>query len=595
MRQLIFVLCAFSILKSGYSKQFDEYHIREITDVVYVDTNNNITSPDQLKQTKNLPSLPNYGEENAAYWLHFSVPSYNQKWVVEAYNFKTDELALFYKENGEWKQKQVGWKYPYNKRDYDLLNLVIDVPVANQNDNGYFLKVYAKDGPGFTIFLRDQRRFTNYAINENAYLAFFYGILVIVAIYNFILFLYLKERNHLFLSIYIISCIFYSFLSNGFGYKYLWPYHPGWNVWIDYLWTPLLFTGSYALYALDFIKIRTTYPILFKALVSLVILSLSLIVFEYFLPFNVTFLANIYLIPLVSIFGASIYTYLQGDKYNRFFILGNSIVLLSILMTIVADNTALNLGIVGVYGFDFAICAEIIILSLALADKILFLKKENDQSRESLISQLEQNQALQQKVNLELEKKVKERTVLLTEKTEELIEANKELKLKTDQLNEINSKLDYDNWKLNKSIESETLARLKGKEVSFDEFKRVFPDDLSCLRFLRDLKWKENYKCIKCGHEKYKEVDKLYARKCSKCGHIQSVSSNTLLHRIRFSPLKAFYISYCIYYKVVVVNEQLSALVDLPENTCWRYQKKLKDYGPVDYKTWEGFLLLDKR
>lgn len=313
-------------------------------------------------------------------------------------------------------------------------------------------------------------------------------------------------------------------------------------------------------------------------------------VVEFFLPFDLPFLADSYIIPIIGFFITSIYSYKKGNTFNRFFILGNGIVFLSLFISILRERDVIEGNIFSVYSFDFAICLEIIILSLALADRISFLKNEKDEAREGLIDQLEKNQSLQTKVNRELEGKVQERTLQLHTKTIELVNKNEELKVLTEKLNSMNSKLDYDNWKLNKNIETETLARLKGTEVSYEEFTRVFTDDLFCLRYLRDLKWKDTFSCVKCNHGNYKEIDSHYARKCSKCGHIESVTSNTLLHRTRIAPLKAFYVSYVVYYDLKYTNEELATILDLTENTCGRYRKKLKELNSSNLNTWESFL-----
>lgn len=570
-----------------------EYLLYEISDAIYEDTANTILSPNQLKASLRISErIKEYRNEKAAYWFHFVVDNPEEKWVVEGYDFTTDVLALFYKEEGVWKEKIVGASLPYQERFYDILNLAIDIPIIQPEPTEYFLKLYSHDGPSFKVYLKAQTSFTNYAINENTSLGFFYGILMIIALYNLVLFVYLKERNHLFLALYIFSSILYSFKSDAFGFKFIWSSYPELNVWMDYLWSPILFITCYSVYAIDFLKLDKKHPILFYGLIGVVGLTISLMFVEFFLPFDLTFLSDLYLLPIICFFIISIYTYYQGNIYNRFFILGNGVVFISIFISILRERGVIEGNILSVYSFDFAICSEILLLSLALADRISFLKVEKENAKDELIAQLERNQSLQTKVNRELESKVEERTGQLQAKTVELVDKNEELNKLTEKLNEMNSKLDYDNWKLNKNIETETLARLKGTDVSFEEFRRVFTDDLFCLRYLRDLKWKDTFSCVKCDHSNYKEIDNHYGRKCSKCGHIESVTSNTLLHRTRIAPLKAFYIGYVVYYNLKLTNEELALTLDLTENTCWRYRKKIKELNAEKFKTWEAFLVL---
>ena len=576
-----------------FSQAKTEYHLLELADAIYEDTSNQLSSPAQLSPSIQVHEpLEGYRKKATAYWFHFTLPNATTKWVMEGYDFSTEEFTLFYKQNGEWKKQSIGWTKPYEKRYYDILNLAIDIPL--DTPNSYYLKLYSVDGPSFKVYLKEQTSFTNYAVNENTSLGFFYGILLIIALYNLVLFVYLKERNHLLLALYIGSSILFSFRSDGFGFKFLWSNFPEINAWMDYLWSPILFTSCYCLYAIDFIKINKKYPLYFLGLITIGVLSIVLMSIEFFLPFEVPFLSDVYIIPFACVLAVAVHTYFKGNTYNRFFILGNSIVFVSIFISILMEHQFIEGTIFSVYSFDFAICLEIIILSLALADRIAFLKIENDAAREDLILQLEQNQQLQTKVNRELETKVNERTTQLQEKTIELVSKNEQLELLTEKLNGMNAQLDYDNWKLSKNIQHETLARLKGEKVSFEEFKRVFTDDLYCLRYLRDLKWTSSFSCVKCDHANYKETDSYYSRKCSKCSHIESVTSNTLLHRIRIPALKAFYISYVVYYNLPFTNEELGKLLDLTENTCWRFRKKISDMDKSTILSWEAFLMVGK-
>lgn len=549
--------------------QLSEICIRHYQDTLQVDSP--IDLQDSWLVTNNAES-----KYETADWYEIKVPNSNVKWVIEAYDFRTADLSLYYYQAGEWKTEQVGWSKPYDHRPYDLLNLVLDVPIDEDIGSTYFVKVYDPYGANQEVFLHEQQSFTNYAINENTILGFFYGILIIIALYNFILFIYLKDRSHLFLVLYILASVLFSFQSDGFGFKYLWSNRPEWNDSIDYFWTPLLFTASYILYALNFIQVRKTHPKLYQVLLAIAAISITLTAVEFFLPFDLEILSWAYIIPITAIFSSSVYLYTIGFTFNRFFIVGNALVLLSL---VIHSTGGLGLeGIISTYSFEFAVSAELLTLSLALADKVRFIKTSKEEADQALILQLKDNEILSKKVNLELEEKVSERTQQLKEKTLELEGANEKLKALTVQLNDVNEKLDYDNWKLNKSVQEATHERFRGKEVSIEEFNNLFPDELTCLRLLHDLKWEQGYTCRKCGHANCKE-DKRSAKKCSKCGHVESATANTLLHRVKIPLPKAFYLTY------------VSFMGKSYTNTVRRFLTRIDDFKSPEMNLWEDFLL----
>jgi hypothetical protein len=215
------------------------------------------------------------------------------------------------------------------------------------------------------------------------------------------------------------------------------------------------------------------------------------------------------------------------------------------------------------------------------------MKEEKEKAQRVLIEQLEQNHQLQEKVNKELEGKVNERTAQLKEKTIELSEANEKLKKLTDELNKFASKLDLDNWELNKKIVEETKARMFAKELSVDEFSKIFPSEFSCLKYLEGIKWGEGYKCKKCGNSKFAVKPKLLSRKCSKCNYIESVTSSTIFHGIKFPLNKAFYIAYITSAKSDKLTvDELADTLQLNRLTCWKFRKKvLEKEGEIKKKS----------
>ena len=86
------------------------------------------------------------------------------------------------------------------------------------------------------------------------------------------------------------------------------------------------------------------------------------------------------------------------------------------------------------------------------------------------------------------------------------------------------------------------------------EFAERFKTDLDCKEYLSEMKWKNTYKCVKCGHTK-SQIRKDYSRTCNKCSHTESASSNTLFHKVKFGLRKAFFIAF----EMTTTTKSLSA------------------------------------
>lgn len=116
------------------------------------------------------------------------------------------------------------------------------------------------------------------------------------------------------------------------------------------------------------------------------------------------------------------------------------------------------------------------------------------------------------------------------------------------------------------------------ESLSIFEFHKLFPDDDSCYLYLEKLKWNNGYQCIKCKNTKYHTGQGKLGRKCSLCNHQESVTSNTLFHKVKFPIVKAFYI---IYYmstsKKGISSTELSRKLQLRQKTCWLFKRKVME------------------
>jgi len=86
------------------------------------------------------------------------------------------------------------------------------------------------------------------------------------------------------------------------------------------------------------------------------------------------------------------------------------------------------------------------------------------------------------------------------------------------------------------------------------EFAGRFGTELDCKEYLSEIKWKDDYNCVKCGHKK-SQIRKAYSRTCNKCSHTESASSNTLFHKVKFGLRKAFFIAF----EMTTTTKSLSA------------------------------------
>jgi len=75
------------------------------------------------------------------------------------------------------------------------------------------------------------------------------------------------------------------------------------------------------------------------------------------------------------------------------------------------------------------------------------------------------------------------------------------------------------------------------------EFTERFKTDEDCQLYLAHFKWDEGFECVKCGHTG-SQIRRNHSRTCNKCSHTESVTANTLFHKVKFGLRKAFFICF---------------------------------------------------
>lgn len=121
------------------------------------------------------------------------------------------------------------------------------------------------------------------------------------------------------------------------------------------------------------------------------------------------------------------------------------------------------------------------------------------------------------------------------------------------------------------------MRQITTTTLAFHEFKQVFPDEETCLKYLLETKWKDGFKCPRCGNHKFCQGRTAFHYQCTRCKYQDSPTSHTIFHRVRFPLHKAFYIIFFMLKRHKrVTSTELSQKIELRQKTCWVFQEKVR-------------------
>ncbi len=363
-----------------------------------------------------------------------------QTWAnfTEFYVQKPDS-ALRMRKGGTWRKKsEMENNFHHRSR--------ISFHLKPQETLTVYVKIHQVDQ--FSIssrfnFSKDSQessRLKQFLIERNLIQGIFQGMLWIMIVYNLLVFMSVRDRSYLYYAFYLAGAALYFSFRTGLISEYViyeipqvLPY-----IWLlSIVFTSLfyyLFTRAFFDTALNFPKLDRIIRIWIGCkIVITLFLFLSLLLFT---NSKLQLDLGVILVPLEGIIGLYV-LYILGKKAGKlatFFIIGNLSLLLSGLFYTITLNLSLNGLLVRDEDFfvlllELGIVIEMVFFSLGLGQRMEINERDKRSAQEGLIVQLRENQLLQEKVNRELEEKVRERTFQLSEKNEEIVRQNEEIGL----------------------------------------------------------------------------------------------------------------------------------------------------------------------
>ena len=537
----------------------------------------------------NLVATPEMHDVNATYWYRIKLDQSirtKSNWILEFFDQTIDSITVYSPTpNKTYTATILGSNRPFSQRIYNHKNISLDISNDLRGQNVFYFRLRSHQSANVIIVLRTVSYFIGYALDEYFFFGIFYGMILVFGLYNFMMFIAMRQRQYLYYIVYNLSIGLYEMCTDGIAYQYLWQMAPQWN---HYAYGIALFLASTfaLLFAQSLLNLKENAPKLNKLLWGVIVLRslfflMCLLVNKNWFSFKI-----IEFVPLSLAFVTGCYVLYKGYRPARFFVIGYSFLFTGfIIKTIIALNMWwLPVTAVMYYSLSCCFIMEMLFITFAIGDRVRMLKREKDQAQQRIIKQLQQNEELKDMLNRRLEEQVAERTGELIEKSslielqnEELTVVNQLLQQQAEEISRMNVLLEKDNLLLHNDIEKVTHDRVMSAEVDFEEFSRIYPDRETCFKFLADLKWVNGYACKKCGNTHYGNGHLPYSRRCSKCGYEESVIAYTILQNTRIPINKAFYMIFLMYStKGKISSHKLSEILSIRQSTCWAYSTRIK-------------------
>jgi signal transduction histidine kinase len=384
-------------------------------------------------------SVANFGVSSSTYWIKLSILNQTlvENLVLELGYPLLDEVTIYHPSAaGSIDSVGMGENEPFHFRKYRNQNYLFDLRIAPNRAEVYYLRIKSSDQLLVPLSIGTYQAVSEIHTKTDLITGIYFGIVIVMLLYNLFIYFTVNDKSYLYYVIYLFFIGLTQITLQGYGFRYLWPQSP----WLAQ--KSVFLTGAFSgivtiLFAKSFLHTRQYTPGLNKILsvyqwayVLCIVLSLLEL---YRLSYT--------LIDLNAGPGSLFLLYVAFVIYKRnnyrpakFFLIAQSIFLLSVTVFVLKDYGVLPYNVFTNYGLQMGSAAEVVLLSFALADRINTLKREKEASQMQALDILKENERIIKEQNVMLDTKVKERT-------RELQESNRELNVTLKRLKEAQAQL----------------------------------------------------------------------------------------------------------------------------------------------------------
>ncbi len=390
-----------------------------------IDESNTFTINDVLKADSSKFTLLNKDLVNnkpeSHYWIHFKIKSLAQaqSFRIELYDFDIDEIEFYIiNDDNKISVEKLGYRYPFSSRVIEHKNPGFNISIPENQTRHYYIKFKSSRKNLFKPVIKSYETTLDYGLKEYILIGVFCGLLLLMIFYNLLYFIILRVNHYIYYVLYATCMLIYLMIRNGTAFQYLWPNMPFLNPYMDDI-SLYLGTISMLLFTIFFLDLKNTERKLRQLLLFAVIARTAFFIYGVFSNYNFQWIVVDAIFAQLA-FGVGIKLYRDKVKSARWFVIAFTILNIAFITTTLENLGIIDSNVLTVYSLNIGIVLQFVFLSISIAESVKETYKQKNKAQAELLS-------FQEKINEQLESKVKRRTVELEQQKELVEEKNNQI------------------------------------------------------------------------------------------------------------------------------------------------------------------------
>ena len=354
----------------------------------------------EAKFIPNTKPVPNLGVKQSAIWVRFQVKneaSLQKKWQLILADTRMGNIDVYIPQENrqDFIVKKTGRYLPFDTREVKHRYFIFNLPLKYQQEKTIYLRLTSKSVIVFPLLISTPENFTTKDQGEILFIGIVIGVIFVICISNFFLFISLKDPNYFYYSIFNLTGLTFKIYQSGIAQQFLFP-----NLLNHFeIQTLSGYLGSLALlkFADSFLSIKNSNNNLHK-INNFLFLTITILGFLTFSisPYSIVpVISLIYIVICLFILIITLLRLKQGYIPARYFLLGICTNLINIILLCI--NTTININIdntIVFKNYDIGVIISLCLFSFALADKIKLIKKQREEAQQESLKNIQLNEKL---------------------------------------------------------------------------------------------------------------------------------------------------------------------------------------------------------
>ena len=342
----------------------------------------------------------NFGFSTSAVWIAAKVQStqIQTEWYLRIQYALFDNIQIYLcPESKPTIQKNctvslLGDQYPFEQRDVKHPEFISKLDIHNPGIYNLYIRFKTQGSYPLMIQVEDESNLQDDLIINSAIRGGYLSTMLVMGLYNLFLYFSTRSRSYLYYSAFVLTFMLFHATYAGSAFQFLWPNHPN----VNNFAFPIIFSlnmVALALFIPKFLNLRKYGPKSFYLFRFYLAAGLFCVIISPIAPYQ-PIMKTLNILNMVFTLSALIISarfWILGNRAARFFTIAWLAFIVGLLLATSRSLGLIPLNSITYNGYQLGSFIEIILLSLALGERITHLQRDKEESKKALFSSQEES------------------------------------------------------------------------------------------------------------------------------------------------------------------------------------------------------------